>query len=213
MLISTLRILALAMALVLAGCGNDPTTTEESAADTTTSPQTSAADDSAPQTETPQHVATRVVARSQEIMYASSDEIQQLIRLDTTDTGRLELNDIVRNQLAPVRAFLADATPGTTWYLVRPLTTDIDQHTDTTATVTVWSMELFSREGFTNPETWWWLTELEMVNENGQWLVHSYHQTPGPAAQPGTDHWPSSAAELDAELDGHRLIDAYDTTP
>ena len=213
MLISTLRTLALATALVLAGCGNNPTTSEQSAADTTTSPQTSAADNPAPQTQTPQHIATRVVARSQELMYANSDEIQQLITRDTTNTGRRELNNIVQNQLAPLRAFLANATPATTWYLVRPLTAQVDEQTATTATVTVWSMELFSREGLTNPETWWWLTELEMVNENGQWLVHRYQQNPGPAAQPGTDHWPSSATELDTQLKGHQLIDAYDNTP
>ena len=209
------RIIAIAAALVLAGCANNQQITETSVAETTPSSSTSAADDSTPQTSTseptgqrdsPDAVATRVVARNQDLMYANSQEVQQLIELDTTNRGNRALNELVGEQLAPLRVALAQAPPATTWYAVRPLSVAIEEQTDTTAKVSVWSIEVFSREAFLDPETWWWITDLELVNQNGTWLVDSYSQRPGPVAAPGTDHWPTSAVDLNLQLESHTLI-------
>ena len=210
------RIIAIATALVLAGCANDQQITESSVAEPAPSSVTSATDDTAspptpaPDLETahntPQAVASRVVARSQDLMYANSEQIQQLIEIDTTNNGSRQLNDIIRTQLAPLRIALDEAPPATTWYAVRPLSTAIEEQTDTTASVSVWSVEIFSREGFVDPEAWWWITDLELVNQDGTWLVDSYNQRPGPVAAPGENHWPTTAADLNTQLENHTLI-------
>ena len=215
MRIHTARIIAIATALVLAGCANNQQITESSVADTAPSSVTTATDDTASQstptsepdnTNTPEGVATRVVARNQDLMYANSEQIQQLIELDTTETGNRALNDIIRTQLVPLRTALADAPPATTWYVVRPLTTNVEELTATTASVSVWSVEIFSREGFVDPEAWWWITDLELVNQDGTWLVDSYNQRPGPVAAHGENHWPTTAADLNTQLENHTLI-------
>lgn len=156
---------------------------------------------------TPTAVATRVVARNQEILYATSDEIQDLIALDTTNNGRNTLNDLVAERIAPLRARLAELPAATTWYIVRPLTATIEEQTATTATVTVWSTTIFSRQDLLDPEAWYWLTDITLINTNGQWLVDTYNQRPGPAAAPGQDHWPTTATDLDTQLEGHQLLD------
>lgn len=211
MRIST-RHIAFAAALVLAGCANDQQTITESSAATT--PSVPAADDSQPATDqpTPDLVAINVVARAQELMYANNDEVQALISIDTTNQGNRQLNEIVQQQLAPLRTALAQAPPADTWYLVRPLSSTITEQTNTTATVSVWSVELFSRNGFVDPETWWWITDIQLVNQNGEWLVDSYSQRPGPVAAPGEDHWPATAHDLDDQLEGHRQLPAITTS-
>ena len=214
--IRTARIIAITAALVLAGCGNDQQITESAVAEETPSSSVPATADPTPlantpaetpaQNNTPQTVAARVVARGQDLMYANTTEIQQIIELDTTENGSRALNEIVRKQLAPLRTALAEAPPATTWYAVRPLTVAVEEQTDTTASVNVWSIEVFSREAFLDPEAWWWITDIELVNDNGTWLVDSYDQRPGPVAAPGTDHWPTSAVDLNTQLEGHALI-------
>lgn len=160
---------------------------------------------------TPIAVAARVVARSQDIVYATSNEIQQLIALDTTNNGRDILNDLVAERVAPLRAGLAQLPAATTWYIVRPLTATIEDQTNTTASVTVWSTTIFSRQGLADPETWYWFTDIDLVNTNGQWLVDTYEQRPGPVAAPGKDHWPTTATDIDIQLQGHRLLAPIDT--
>lgn len=207
-----LKAVLLGVALTAVGCAQQAT--ELSATDTVTPSTTIVADSStATQTitattaNTPEQVAARVVARNQDIVYATSDEIQELIAIDTTDNGRNELNDLVAERVAPLRAGLTQLPPATTWYLVRPLTTTIEEQTDTTASVVVWSTTLFSRQALADPEIWFWLTDIDLVrNDNGQWLVDTYNQRPGPVAAPGEGHWPTTAVDLDNQLEGHTLL-------
>ena len=223
MRIQSARIIAITAALVLAGCANNQQITESSVAETPPSSSSPATDDPTPQANTTQQtpdqtntletVATRVIARNQDLMYANSAQVQELIALDTTNRGNRALNEIVREQLAPLRAALAQAPPATTWYAVRPLSIAIEEQTDTTAKVSVWSIEVFSREAFLDPEAWWWITDLELINENGTWLVDNYTQRPGPVAAPGTDHWPTSAIDLNTQLERHTLIFNDTTQP
>jgi len=201
------------VALTAVGCAQQ--TPELSATDTVTPSTTIVVADSStgppetsPDPNTPEIVAARVVARNQDIVYATSDEIQNLIAIDTTENGRDELNDLVADRVAPLRAGLTQLPPATTWYLVRPLTTTVEEQTTTTASVVVWSTTIFSRQALADPEVWFWLTDIDLVNDNGQWLVDTYNQRPGPVAAPGEGHWPTTAVDLDTQLEGHTLLAA-----
>lgn len=204
--------LLLGVALTAVGCANKAP--ELSVTDTVTPSTQPVADSSAAPantnqidlTNSPTAAATRVVARNQDLLYATSDEIQTLIAIDTTDNGRDQLNDLVAERLSPLRAALTQLPAATTWYIVRPLTVNVETQTDTTANVTVWSTTLFSRAGLVDPEAAYWLTDITLVNTNGQWLVDTYDQRPGPVARPGEEHWPTTANDMDIQLQGHRLL-------
>ena len=159
-----------------------------------------------PPNETAADVAARIVSRNQEILYATSEQIQELIAIDTTTDGRDELNSLIADRIAPLRAFISQQPPATTWYIVRPLTVTVEEQTESTAKVVVWSTTIFSRQAVADPEIWFWLTDISLVRKDGQWLVNSYTQRPGPVAAPGEDHWPTTAIDLDIQLDGHTII-------
>lgn len=215
MRIRTRALIAVLVGVALTAVGCAQQSPELSATDTVTPSTTIVADSStgAPQTssdpDTPEVVAARVVARNQDIVYATSDDIQDLIAIDTTDNGRAELNDLVAERVAPLRAGLTQLPPATTWYLVRPLTTTVEEQTNTTASVVVWSTTIFSRQALADPEVWFWLTDIDLVlSDTGQWLVDTYNQRPGPVAAPGEGHWPTTAVDLDTQLEGHTLLAA-----
>ena len=54
---------------------------------------------------------------------------------------------------------------------------------------------------------WFWFTDIDLVtNPDGDWLVDTYTQRPGPVAAPGEGHWPTTAIDMDTQLEGHRLL-------
>ncbi len=162
-----------------------------------------------PSLETASHAAAVFATRMQHMMYANNDELTALLNLDTTDSGERDLRSLVRSDLVGVREALGSAPPATTWFVVRPLTVSVSDLDPTggTATASVWSTQVFSRVGVTDPEQFFSVVDMGLRWDGSTWLLDGFLSRPGPAPRLGLDQYPVTAPELESRLDGHRILD------
>lgn len=161
--------------------------------------------------ETAAEAAAAFASRPQFMMYATNNTLPELIDADTTDGGRRDLWALTRTELVVVRDALATAAPASTWFVVRPLSasvTNLDVDAGT-AEASVWSTQLFSRVGVTDPEQLFTVTDMSLVWNGDRWLLDGFVSRPGPAARLAAEQFPVTAPELETRLDGHLILDPY----
>lgn len=154
-------------------------------------------------------VGSQRVAETQHMLYANDAELVDIVSRASTVDGRRALRTLIDDELAPVRNALATAPAATTWFLVRPLSVSVPVVDDSTgrASMTVWSMELFSRVGVTDPEMMFFETDVGLVWNGSQWLLDGFEVRPGPVARLAREQYPITAPELTERLSDHRLVD------
>ena len=150
------------------------------------------------------------VAELPELMfYAQNTELTATFGTIFHPDYKAALTEQLVGELAPARSALAEAaTLERTWFIVRALTSEVTAFdTDTgVATVEVWTTQIFSRQGVAEPYSVFTTNTLNLAWTDEGWRVTAWSDTPGPTPRLALSEFPSTAAELDRQLDGHRLL-------
>jgi hypothetical protein len=136
---------------------------------------------------------------SQRLLYLDPDAAEAAVRSVAAEASADALVTDVLTALAPGHA--------TTWWVVQPLATRLVAYGDDRARVSVWTVRVLSQAGVAVPQSSWVTETVELVWEHGGWRVWSDETTPGPTPVLDGSDLPASAAELDRELTGFRLVD------
>ncbi len=157
------------------------------------------------------------VAELPEFMfYADNTELTATFQTIFHPDYAAALTEQLIGELAPARAALAEAaTLERTWFIVRALSSEVTAYDKTagTAVVEVWATQIFSRQGVAEPYSVFTTNTLNLAWLDGQWRVTGWDDTPGPTPRLALSEFPSTAAELDRQLDGHRLLHEDGTSP
>ncbi len=224
-------VVSAAVMLVGAGCsatspqsGTPPTNPEapQSAPDTTivhsvTSAETDSASEAvpvsvpadAPTTESVKGFAIGVAELPELMFYAQNTELTATFETIFHPDYKAALTEQLVGELAPARAALAEAaTLERTWFIVRALTSEVTAFDSDAgvATVEVWTTQIFSRQGVAEPYSVFSTNTLDIAWTDEGWRVTAWSDTPGPTPRLSLSEFPSTAAELDRQLDGHRLL-------
>lgn len=143
---------------------------------------------------------------SQRWLYFSDDEITAAVAAVATPDAADRLTDEVMVEVAFARDELARSS-GRVWWLVRPLATRVESHTDTSARVSVWLVTTLSATGVAVPQAEWLTVTVDLAWYDDGWRVDVVRNVSGPTPMhsPRDDPWP--AARFDDALDGFVRVD------
>ena len=102
--------------------------------------------------------------------------------------------------------------PSKRW-AVAPLAVRLESFDGDRATVSVWTVRMFSQVGIADPQVSWVTLGFEMMwdpegrSGRGDWYLWSTTEKPGPSGVVASGEVPLTALEFDKLMGGFRLVD------
>jgi hypothetical protein len=149
---------------------------------------------------------------SQQVLYLEPADAEEAVRAIAAEASA---DSLVADSLAALdraREPLAGGT-GPTWWAVRPLAVKVEAYSPQRARLSVWLVQVLSRQGVAVPQSSWVTETVELVWEDGDWRLWSDTTTAGPTPVLGGSDLPASAAELDSKLTGFVLLGVEQAHP
>lgn len=159
-----------------------------------------------------QAAGQRLSRLPQQLFFGDAAEVKTLLVEASTAEYFDAFEATLLPELAEVRRAMAAAEPASTWWVTVPLSIEVTNTVADgdlmSADVQVWTVEMFSRDGVTDPELAFSLIDMSLssVGPQPDWRISAWSKGPGPAARLGADASPSTAKELDELLNGHGLV-------
>ncbi len=219
--------MAIGCLVLAAGCSGEPSQDAEQANvlnDTvpTTAPPVSTASPTVPDPATvvveadgSEQAAVAAIVYATEfagtLVYIDQPQLSQQVAEITTDAGFDVISNEVVEELAPMRAALAQLEPAAVWSVNKALSVEVDVQGDT-ATGQAWVLRVFSRQKAVEPQVEFVTYDIELVLDPTRgWLIDRWAFVPGPAVRLSYTSDPVTAIELDRMLEGHRLYNNRET--
>ena len=136
----------------------------------------------------------------QEWLYLTDEEAAAAVKAISTPEAADRLSDEAVERIRAARSELSKS-PGRVWWIVHPLAWRVVSFTDTSATVSVWTVSVLSAADVAVPQTQWTTTTMELEWLGG-WRVGAVHDVVGPTPAVGPEDQPWEPEPFDDALDG-----------
>jgi hypothetical protein len=145
--------------------------------------------------------ALAYTAASQRWLYLREDQVAEAVAQIAAPRSADALVAQVVEETRPTRDELAQA-PGPVWWWVHPLAWRVETHSDSQASVAVWTLSVLSATGVAVPQSEWMTVTVDLEWVEDDWRVAEMRGRPGPTpiASPRDEPW--DAAPFAEALDG-----------
>jgi hypothetical protein len=159
--------------------------------------------------ETAVAAAIDAAAAPQRWLYLTDVEVRAEVLEIATPSAGPALAELTVADVAAARADLA-LSPGPVWWLVHPLAAHLVSSVAGSAEVEIWTATVLSAVEIAAPQVEFLTVTVDLVWDDGRWLIDAIRDRPGPtpAIGPGDDPW--DAAPFAEALDGFARLDGSD---